>query len=65
MRGYEAVWEWANDLCQQAGSRFRCRYRDKRYHVIMSVVGHGTKTCHAFDDLSSAFIQIEIEFGFG
>lgn len=33
MRGYEAIWEWANDLSQQARSRFRCRYRDKRYHV--------------------------------
>ncbi|MDY6827725.1 MAG: hypothetical protein SVV67_11315, partial [Bacillota bacterium] len=32
MRGYEAIWEWANDLSQQARSRFRCRYRDKRYH---------------------------------
>jgi len=33
MRGYEAIWEWANDLSQQARSRFKCRYRDKRYHV--------------------------------
>ena len=32
MRGYEAIWEWANDLSQQARSRFRYRYRDKRYH---------------------------------
>lgn len=33
MRGYEAIWEWADDLSQNARSRFGCRYRDKRYQV--------------------------------
>jgi hypothetical protein len=33
MRGYEAIWEWANDLGQPARRRFKCRYRDKRYQV--------------------------------
>jgi len=33
MRGYEAIWEWADDLSQQARRRFKCRYRNKHYQA--------------------------------
>lgn len=33
MRSYKAMAQWAADLSQTARSRFRCRYRDRRYEV--------------------------------
>ncbi len=33
MRGYKAVADWALALSPTARARFRCRYRDGRYHV--------------------------------
>ena len=33
MRGYQAIWEWAEDLGQNARRRFECRYQNKGYIV--------------------------------
>jgi hypothetical protein len=33
MRGYDAIGAWAADLGQKARARFRCCYRNQRYHV--------------------------------
>lgn len=33
MRGYQAIFDWAESLSQKARQRFSCRYRDGRYRV--------------------------------
>ena len=33
MRGYKAIFDWANSLTQRARRRFRCRYHNGKYQV--------------------------------
>jgi hypothetical protein len=33
MRGYKAIWDWADSLSQQARARFNCRYEKGKYII--------------------------------
>ena len=38
MRGYKAIWDWADSLSQNARSRFCCRFEEGKYTVPSETV---------------------------